>query len=234
VRQNLIRGGGAAGIACALLLIVRAIADLTLDADIYADEAVDFLPAIEFNRSGVLIAVLMVFLAPLALLPFLVGLYLGADDEHRPLALLSAVFSAFGLVILVVAFVVYATELQVASEFLTAQDTLRAAIAQDGEMLILAFIILEQLAYAAFGIGTALAAVLFLRTALVPKWLGYFSFAVAALQFGYFIVPWLVVWLHPLWLAGVGWYLYEHGSRPSAAPGQVAQQRRTSMFEPER
>lgn len=234
MRQNLVRGGGAAAIACALLLIVRAIADLTLDANVYTDEAADFLPAIEFNRSGVLVASLMVFLTPLAMLPFLVGLYLAAREEERPLGLVSVVFSGFGLVIFIGAFVAYATELQVASEFLTARDALRAAIAQDGEMLILAHLILQQVAYAAFGIGTAVAGVVLLRGALAPKWLGYGSLAVGVLQFGFFLFPWLVVWMHPLWLAAVGWYLYEYGARVAPPAGEPTQPRRTSMFEPER
>ncbi len=234
MRQNLVRWGGAAAIACALLLLVRAIADLTLDADIYSDDAVDFLPAIEFNRSGVLMASLMALLTPLAMIPFLLGLYLAVREDDRPLAALSVGFSGFGLMAFVAAFVVYAMELQVASEFLTARDAVRAAIAQDGEMLILAFILLQQVAYAAFGVGTALAGALLLRTPLVPKWLAYATFAVGVLQFGFFIVDWLVVWVHPLWLAGVGWYLYERAGYVTPSSPQPVTARRTSMFEPER
>lgn len=226
MRENFVRWGGAAAIFFAVLMVVRAIADMTVDANIYTDDAVDFLPAIEFHRSGVLVSVLMMLLAPLAAVPAYFGIYHALREEQRPVGVLALTFLGLGMVLLVVAFSVYAMELQVSSEYLTSRDAIRAAVAQDGEVLIGIFILLQQVAYSAVGVGTIVLGGLALTSPIFPKWVGWITLVVGLLLFVFFAVAPAVPWIHAAWLGLVGWMMYDRAHKLTPPRGATAEARR--------
>jgi hypothetical protein len=214
VRLDLVRWGGLAAVILGLLFVLRLLGEALAGANVIGDDAAVFLEDLDGGGSAaaVTIAVLAIFLSPLALFPMLLGLVYAVDDVRRPIAMLAASLMAFGAVILVVAFAFFASLLGISDAFLDTTVALRDPLAEDGQQAARMFNLLLVAGYTVTGGGVLLFGRLLWSSEVAPRWIAWITILTGVAMLLFMFVAPIVYFAHPLWLLLLGWQLYSRAN----------------------
>jgi hypothetical protein len=221
--QGIVRWGGVAAVVLAVLFLVRLLGEAVSGADVYGDDAEDFLIDLDDGRVGAFVATYAMLLSPLAMGFFAAAMVYALSEEDRPWALAGAALLGGGSLVILAAAATYGTLIPLAGDFVDAPEPLNEAIAADGDWIATTFATLSVGGFALLGAGTILVGRLMLGARLFPRWLAWVTMAVGVITFVYFTLGPVVNVVYPLWLLVVAYLIWDR-TRPAS--------RRTVIGEP--
>ncbi len=219
MRNDVVKWSGAAGIACALALMLQQLLERMVQVNLYADDARLLMGNIAEHQRAFTLGAFAGIIAMACTIPLAVGLFYAAPEEDRPLAVVPAGFLVLSGALLIVAYAVYGNLVGTALEYTRGGLASQPVIAQTADVLQDQYEIMQLVGVIAFGLATASFGLLMLRWSAFSSGLGWLGFGVGVASIFLYILPPVIIISRLMWLLGVGWTLWTRGTeQPEVEP----------------